>query len=82
MSFQQGPETWNKTVEADMMTTLKVVPVGWLIGLVGFVVVTAIGIIREVVKNNATEHMRLWSKIDDIYRILMEIAAEQKERRG
>jgi len=67
-------------VEQEVVTTLKVVPVGWLIGLVGFIVVTAIGVIREIVRNNAAEHTRLWTKIDDIYKILMEIAGDNKRR--
>lgn len=67
-------------METEAVATLRVVPVGWLIGLVGFVVVTSIGIIREIVKNNATEHARLWGKIDDIYKILMELSGNN--RRG
>jgi len=57
-----------------MNTSLEmhVVPVGWVIGLIGFVLVAFIGIVRQIIKDNQQEHQRLWGKIDDIYKILMD----------
>lgn len=73
-------------MEQDIVATIRVVPVSWLIGLLGFMVVTGLGIIRQLVKSNEAEHQRLWDKIDDIYNIMLQFAAarggEGKRRRN
>lgn len=66
-------------MEQDIVATIRVVPVSWLIGLLGFMVVTGLGIIRQLVKSNEAEHQRLWDKIDDIYNIMLQLAAARGE---
>lgn len=65
-------------MEVEVIETIKVVPVSWLIGLIGFVAVTTIGVVRQIIKHNEDEHRRLWEKIDDIYAILLKCVGARK----